>query len=139
MKRWTALRSLDLKWKSYNHEETRMKRIGIILMGALCAPCSAMDGSELTKQIAYTALHIADWQQTRQIARDPRYYEKNLILGSKPTQAEVNRYMGATLIGHWAMSVMLKEEARRLWQDGTIVLEAATVHRNHRIGLSVRW
>lgn len=30
-----------------------------------------LSGEDLTRQIAYSALHMADWQQTRRIAANP--------------------------------------------------------------------
>lgn len=99
-----------------------------------------MDSESLTRQISYTALHIADWQQTRRIAASAAnggpWIETNPILGPQPTQAEVNRYFAATLIGHWIIAYSLPESWREPFQMGTIVLQASVVQRNYNLGIS---
>ena len=108
----------------------------------LAAPSASaeLSGEEWGKQLAYSAVHLADWAQTRAIAADPlRWHEKNLILGPHPRAVEVNRYFAATLAAHWAITYALPPEWRKPWQEGTIVLELAVVHRNARLGISMRW
>lgn len=97
----------------------------------------ALDGDSLTRQLAYTGLHIADWQQTRRIAGSGgKWIELNPILGERPSQARVNRYFAATLVAHWAISYSLPKEWVREWQVGTIALQAIVVKHNYQLGIS---
>lgn len=91
-------------------------------------------------EIAYTALHIADWNQTRHIAQAPTaFQEKNLLLGDHPTGPQVNRYFAGTLLAHWAIAMALPDNYRRAFQGISIAVEANTVRRNYAIGLSARF
>lgn len=117
-----------------------MKRLALAL--ALACPifvqADPLTGFELAKQWSYTALHLADWQQTRRIAGSGgRWIERNPILGAKPTQSQVNRYMASTLALHWLVTYSLPTQYRKAWQDNTIVLELAMVHSNWRLGISM--
>lgn len=109
----------------------------------LMTPCHAdpLDGPDLTLLGAYSVLHVADWAQTRRIAHAPpeAFYEKNLILGPRPSPARVNRYFGATLLGQWAITAVMPPEYRKPWLSLWIGLEAHTVRKNYQIGLSARF
>lgn len=98
----------------------------------------SMDTDSLTRQVAYTALHLADWQQTRRIAgSNGQWIETNPILGPTPSQAQVNRYFAATLIGHWIVAYSLPKEWREPFQMGTIVMQASVVQKNYNLGIKV--
>lgn len=123
-------------------------KIAALLLGptlgafSFCAIGAApLSDVELVKQLTYTALHLADWQQTRRIAQSAAvggpWIELNPILGPRPRQPEVNRYMAATLAAHWAITWAMPREYRKPWLDGTIALEASVVHRNYRLGVSM--
>lgn len=91
-------------------------------------------------EIAYSALHIMDWQQTRRIARDPfMLEEKNLVLGAHPSTLRVNRYFAATLVAHWAIAMNLPDGYRRAFQGVTIGIEANTVRKNYQVGISAKF
>lgn len=115
-----------------------MKRLSMSLVGMLLASPVFADAT-LERQLAYTSLHLIDWAQTREIARNPRFVETNKILGPKPKQYEVNRYFAATLASHWLITYTLPPEARPYWQWGTIAVEAVVVGRNARLGVSLTW
>lgn len=118
-----------------------MKRAILATLAALGSTQSlGMDTDSLTRQWAYTALHVADWAQTRNIARSASvggsWIETNPILGPRPSQARVNRYFVATLAAHWAISYNLSPALRREWQIGTIALQAIVVRNNYQLGIS---
>lgn len=109
---------------------------------ALASPGASaeLSNAELGRQLAYSAVHLADWAQTRTIAADPaRWHERNPILGPHPRAVEVNRYFAATLAAHWAITCSLPPSWRKPWQEGTFVLELAIVHRNARLGIAMQW
>ena len=80
----------------------------------------------------YLALHGLDWAQTRQIAKSPHetVSETNPILGRHPSVGRVNNYFLATGLGHYGLSKILPPDLAKLFQYGTIGLEAATTGRN---------
>jgi hypothetical protein len=117
-----------------------MIRVPFILsLIAISLAAKAQDAT-FERELAYSALHIVDWMQTRSIAAQPKQWEeKNLILGSHPSQARVNRYMGLTLAGHWAVTYTLPEAYRPAWQYGTIAIEAYVIHKNYNLGITARF
>lgn len=90
-------------------------------------------------QSTCVALLAADWCQTRQIAKNPNYFEYNPILGHHPSQKAVNRYFATVIIGHTLLSYTFKPSTRRKFQYATIGLQAAVVGRNYNIGIKAKW
>jgi hypothetical protein len=87
-------------------------------------------------ELAYQALHLADWLQTLTIARNPdQFYETNKVLGSHPGVAEVNQYFLVTGIGHALISHFLPLKATQVWQGATIVMQVGYVTNNHDLGI----
>ncbi|MBI5550710.1 MAG: hypothetical protein HY911_04320 [Desulfobacterales bacterium] len=109
--------------------------------------CAGWSAQEKAGQAVYTALHLADWAQTRQIAAEPeKYHENNPYLGEHPSTGKVDLYMGATLAAHCVVSDLLphkwtvplihkKINPRALWQYLTIGIEAGCVASNYSLGL----
>ena len=123
-----------------------MTRLGIAILsaaGAFSLPGwgQTLNRDETRLQWAYTALHMADWAQTRRIAADPQWIELNPILGTKPRQVEVNRYFAATLAAHWAIAQALPREGgyRRAFQQGTVTLQMSIVQRNYSLGIGFKF
>ena len=90
------------------------KNIGMRFVLALLVFFSSFaNADEWTKhdtdrQAALTALLVADWGQTRWIAKNPsESLEKNPLLGSSPSLGRVNAYFATSIIGHAAISYML--------------------------------
>lgn len=84
-------------------------------------------------EAAYLALHIADWGQTRNIAKHPeKWNEVNKILGPHPSTKEVDRYFALTGLGHVALSKLLEDspQLNDWFKAMTIGLEAGIVGRN---------
>ncbi len=115
--------------------------ITVILFLSLTSPVHA----EWTKkdtafQLTYTAVHLADWGQTLDIARNPdSYYEINPIVGKHPSVGRVNTYMALSLIVHTGISYLLPSKYRRWWQIGTIGVTTSLVIHNNSVGLKVRF
>lgn len=114
------------------------------------------DTADTAWQLTYTALHVADWSQTLDIAESCttssydnglgyhraivnvehcRHYERNPILGSRPTRGEVNTYFATTLLLHTLIAYKLPAPYRRVWQMVWIVIEADVVSANARAGV----
>jgi hypothetical protein len=131
-----------------------MNRHYIILIVGLTlflSGCAGWTKEEKITQGIYTALHVADWMQTRAIADEPkRFYETNAVLGRHPEQSAVDAYFTATLIGHYLIADALPRRwtvpgtaytvnPRGIWQWFWIGVEANCVRHNHAIGVRVRF
>lgn len=85
-------------------------------------------------------LHILDWGQTLDIARNPhRFYEINPILGRHPSVGKVDTYMLLSTIIHPIISYHLPQPYRKYWQYVTISITGGLVIHNFNIGLKVRF
>lgn len=82
---------------------------------------------------------LADWNQSRQIARHPEiYHEKNPIIGRHPSTRRVDLYFAGAILGLNALDwIMPDKPSNGLWL-GVIVIEGATLHNNLGIGLRIR-
>ena len=121
--------------------------LAMLLAATLFYGCAGWSTEDKVRQGVYTALHLADWAQTREIAEKPdEYHETNCALGDHPSKGEVDVYMGGTLIAHWVISDLLPTKwrvplidaqinPRAWWQSVTIGVEAACVVNNYSIGL----
>jgi len=95
--------------------------------------------SDTYRETAYLTLHTIDWMQTREISRNPNYYEQNNILGSHPTIQEVDRYFAVTAIAHLGISYIIPVEYRVPFQYISIGVEFGAVAHNYSIGVSARF
>jgi len=111
----------------------------LLLVGCASAPFEGWTKADTTRQVAYSALHVADWAQTVEITHsNGRYYEAGLAsyaMGHHPDEPEVHLYMGSTLLLQTAISAMLEPKYRRAWQYVWIGSEGGTVLHNYSIGL----
>ena len=133
-----------------------MKKIIIIFMLLFAVNANAeykfaeaWDVNDTTYQLLATGLMIADWGQTRYIAKNPdKYYEINPILGKHPSTSEVNTYFAAAILGHALISLALPPKAevfgyninpRRIWQVMWIGIETGYVGHNASMGIRVKF
>ena len=87
-------------------------------------------------QLTYTALAVADWNQTLHIARNPeRFYEKNDTLGRHPDKGRVNAYFATTIAVNAVIAALLPKPYRTFWQAVWIGYAGDTVRKNHQLGL----
>ena len=118
-----------------------MKILVLIILLLIFFPTSSYAGdwspSDTKREVAYLTLHIIDWAQTRDIARNPREgrKESNPILGPAPSVGEVNSYFMATGLGHLAISYLLPSNPRFMWQGFTITIEAFVIGHNYSAGV----
>ena len=92
------------------------------------------------REAGWQVLHIVDWGQTLDIARNPGlYHEINPVIGRHPSVGRVNLYMGLSAAGHLAVSWALPKEYRVYWQWMTIGVTGGLVGHNFNIGLRVRF
>lgn len=89
--------------------------------------------------LASNATIIADWAQTREIADNDNYYEKNSYLGPHPTTGEVNRFFINTLILHNLVGSMLPEKYRAVYYGGQLGFRLNVVKDNADIGIQFKF
>ena len=93
---------------------------------------------ERTTFAVSSVLLVADWAQTRQIARNADLYqETNPILGAHPSMGRVNTYFAAALALNYVIGNSLASGWRRAWFVGVGGVEASVVQRNLSIGLKL--
>jgi len=101
---------------------------------------------DTVRQIAFTVVEGMDWLQTKEIARNPKYYETNWYLGKYPSQNKVDKYFAICTLGHALVSYLLpvktevygfKVYPRQAWQYFWIGLEAGCVSHNLNIGIRI--
>lgn len=89
-------------------------------------------------EIGYAILLLADWNQTKQIAKNPEiYHERNPLFSRHPSVSEVNWKFAVGLIGHIGISALLPNKYKVIWQSTTIAMETVCVSNNYNIGISV--
>jgi hypothetical protein len=120
-----------------------MKIIKILLafLAWVALPADSKDWTPYEKQLlaADLVLHVCDWAQTREIARDQvRYYEGNALLGESPSKSRVDNYfIGSALLT--AAASHLLPRYRRLILTGVLVIEASVVAHNQSIGVAIKF
>ena len=108
----------------------------ILVLLTSTASAERLRGTDLNLELAWTAMHVIDWAQTRRIANEPENFsEKNQILGEHPSVGRVNAYMGLTLGLHWLIATKLPPVPRRIFQIFTIGVTAEAVHNNIQVGI----
>jgi hypothetical protein len=99
-----------------------------------------MDGVDLYRELAFQALLIADWKQTRQIARAPdRYFERNPILGNHPSVGRVDTYLFAAASYTGLLQQTFRRSGASNFNSSRIAIQANVVKQNYEIGLNVRF
>lgn len=118
-----------------------MKRLIAIAALLVMLPVNAsafdkMDRVDTGMLAAYTVLHVMDWRQTRQIAKNPNvYWERNPLLGKHPSVSRVNKYMLASLATTAAFTYGLPKKYRRIFLGASITVTGSLVVHNFNIGL----
>ena len=85
-----------------------------------------------------SVLLVADWAQTRQIARKADLFsEANPVLGAHPSMGRVNAYFATALLLNYAIGNSLGTGWRKAWFLGIQSVEASVVQRNLSIGLKL--
>lgn len=119
----------------------RSAKVFLILLLLSCPACAdEWTRADTYREVAYFALHVADWGQTLEISDHPeKWHEHNPILGSHPSRGEVNAYFIATGLLHPVVSYGLRKYAPdgwvQAWQYGTIGIELYCTSSNMRLGI----
>jgi hypothetical protein len=113
----------------------------LLLAWASTAHCTdPWSKADMALEATYQVLHWVDCGQTQMIVRNPdRYWETNPVLGRHPNSESVYLYFAATSALHVLVAHFLPEQYRPYWQCVTIGIQGATVGRNFRVGLQVRF
>ena len=90
-------------------------------------------------QATFLALEMVDWLQTKEIARNTRYYETNIILGKYPKQNTVDLYFFSTTITHSVIAYYLPKEYRRIWQCVFIGIQVGCIVHNYNAGIKINF
>lgn len=117
---------------------------GAVVALALLAPfgtAQAADEWNMEERTTFTmstAMLVADWAQSRQIARNAEQYrETNPILGARPSMGHVNTYFVTALALNYVIGRSLDRRWRSAWFVTVQTVEASVVQRNLSIGLEV--
>jgi len=121
-----------------------MKKSLIALSALMLLGCTTYRPPKWTKadtvrQGAYTAFHVVDWQQTREVADRNDFYEMNPILGPNPSRDQVDLYFLGTWVVMTGAAYLLPRPWRERLQYVGIVVESGVVTRNFAMGLRGRW
>lgn len=100
----------------------------------------AWDKADTQREITWQLIHVIDWGQTVDIAKNPsRYREINPLLGEHPSVDDVNRYMVASSLTHYLISRSLKPKYRKYWQYVTIGMTSTLIVHNYSVGLRMNF
>lgn len=88
-------------------------------------------------QSVQATVHIIDWLQTREIARNDDYYESNPLMGKYPTVSEVDRYMSSSALLNLTVTHILPQKYRKYWLSFWIGVSSAMVFHNYNIGVRI--
>ena len=118
----------------------------------LVSPALAEDNkwtkADTARQLTFTAITGVDWLQTKEIARNPKYYETNPYLGKYPSQRKVDTYFAFCVSGHAIISYLLPTKMeiyecrinpREVWQYFWIGVEAGYVGHNYNVDIRIRF
>jgi len=90
--------------------------------------------------LAGNAALVADWIQTKEIARNPMFQEMNPVLGKNPSQDRVNLHFGAALLiynglYHWMDD---DNEWKGIMTKAVTIVESAVVINNAYQGVQFK-
>ena len=118
--------------------------VGLAATAALVTP-AAQAGDEWTspqieKAVALAALTVADWGQTRNIARHPySWTERNPLIGEYPSVGRVDRYFAASML----LGAIALDALPTRWRDTALTVgiayQAGFVAHNLSLGVAVRF
>ena len=83
------------------------------------------------------SLKAVDYIQTREIARNPNYYELNPIIGKYPSKEKVTVYFALGGLMYYLVANWLPERWRTPWLSFWATASFTCVVHNHRIGIRI--
>ena len=133
------------------HDYARVRGILYAMAGTLIAwgmifmlllwsyQCRAGDEWDpASKYLAGSALAatLADWSQTRYIAKHPdQFYETNRVLGKHPTTGKVDAYFAGSIALSYFIADQLPSNYRKIFLGGITVVEISFVNHNKSLGI----
>lgn len=105
----------------------------------------AWSPSEIATEAATVALFVIDAGQTRDIGpicqrnAECQVYERNPLLGKHPSNARIRNYFTGVIAAHIAITHLLPQKYRALWQGTTMMLEIGITAENANLGLKVNY
>jgi hypothetical protein len=116
----------------------RLLALLLVLVPSLCEAGDLWEFPDYAFAGAALATLAVDWGQTRNIAKNPqRFYEKNQVLGPKPSVGKVDAYFVGAMVGTVAVAHVLPRDYRRLFLAGTLSMELSVIDQNRSIGIKV--
>lgn len=116
-----------------------MKHLTFIVIALMATGCATWTKTDIAMESLYLATHVADYKQTKQVARQPDdYKEANFFIGSHPSETRVDNFYLLMGVSHILVSHYLKSE-KRLWQQMTIGWELIMISNNYSVGLEVKF
>lgn len=115
-------------------------KVTACVLAALMTGCASLPREQMTYEVTYQALHVVDTIQTLRIRKTPGTFETNLILGKRPTDAEVIAYMAAEAVAHAYITKAMADRGapmwlQRAWHYASVTWNGRLVIYNHRRGL----
>jgi len=95
-------------------------------------PWTKTDTALLTTGLGLKAV---DYMQTKEIARNPAYWETNPWLGPDPEQNHVDLWFLGSALVQGGVAWLLPADWRKAWLGGWIGISGRNVIHNHRIGV----
>jgi hypothetical protein len=143
----TGIHVAELEPATLREESPRVRRALVAAFAAMAA-AAGVTGCETLRQpeeMAWQALHVADVGQTLKIPGSPCLREghpiTSLLIGRQPTKAGVLAWGAASAGVHLLISDQLAargmDRAYAVWQFVSIGDSAASVGRNHGIGIRI--
>ena len=111
----------------------------IILLFSMPACADEWTKKDTAFQASLLVLKGIDWLQTKEIARNPHYYEVNPILGKYPSQNRVDLYFACSAIGHTVVAYYLPSNYRRIWQCIFIGIQVGCIGHNVNAGVRIKF
>ena len=122
--------------------------LSVVLAATAHAQWTDYTPTDTYREVVYEALLFADYKQTSDIHNHvvhplgyteqiPSMHEVNPLLGQYPSQRKIDNYFLASAILHPTMTGFVPLKYRGYWQYAGIVLEAAVIIHNKRVGLKI--
>lgn len=114
-----------------------MKKVIAFTLLFLTIGCAHQPFTQSDKILLGTSLTLQaiDWQQTKEIAKDPYRRESNMILGEYPSQHEVDLYFLTTTLSCIAVAYYLPPKWRNVFWGFWIGVEGGYVTHNYQVGI----
>ena len=98
----------------------------------------ALKANAIDYRVVSNLLIVADWAQTRDIASNNDYYERNKLLGRSPSISSVNKhFIGFLFLNNYIGEYIAND--RQSFYLGVVLAESFTVTKNYSIGVKLKF